>query len=736
MAINPALISNPVFQAIQQPDSLGMSGKSTILYANKYSGVSPVEMENELLDTFRVTNLNLTGLNLREQLSQLLQGYDHKNGPWYIDGINNVIHIHNRRIAMPRFAYAYQQENGEVLSFQVKTNWVRGEVKATLASQLGKNKETDIIHTEIPLEELKAPTEPKYSVHGGFNDYYYKDPDVEPLKMYKTNVLNGKPMDGSWGGIIERDKTFFGNDIASDNTRPKEHLELSIKAPEEATDAAKWESSKESYARGLVPQPDIERQVAEMKNQEILKELVTTESSELDSLIEQAKVSIAKSNSNPDIHREFEKCLSIWREHPDDPLEYMTEAQRVLWNRSINLGDHLGKYGSFLNSHSFSHSSSVTLNHGPGSYDRGTNDLVKRAYYYNEGGTVIDIDFSSIRHKDDAYKTILNQLDKYGYSAQNQNLAKELALEYAKAWDTSVNGGRTPTIEKGSITIQQNSGGNLDITFSIDDAVGNYGMDVTFGQFFDLVKRRDDPKEGGSVKARKQRVLNTIRNQMNAAKHKEIEIFLRVVGRPMLEANQYIHISNVGQKYSGVWYIKTCIHQLDSSGYTSSLTLVKNANYTNATNVSVNRDAKGNITATKEHKVVGDGYELLISSIDHAALLEAQRLDQAQHTTRNTREVLGNILAAQKEGNYDPNVGLYKAEGFNESVPADPLDNNVVYYEVNKEHQETVEKAQAARIESGSAAASTLKDFFGSDPLEVPTQVSAEGVTATIIKKP
>lgn len=73
------------------------------------------------------------------------------------------------------------------------------------------------------------------------------------------------------------------------------------------------------------------------------------------------------------------------------------------------------------------------------------------------------------------------------------------------------------------------------------------------------------------------RSANKALNNMRRAKFREVEVQMQVIGRPTLVAPGMVKIFNIGLRYSGLWYIKTCIHQIDpSAGYTTSLTLVKN----------------------------------------------------------------------------------------------------------------------------------------------------------------
>lgn len=59
-------------------------------------------------------------------------------------------------------------------------------------------------------------------------------------------------------------------------------------------------------------------------------------------------------------------------------------------------------------------------------------------------------------------------------------------------------------------------------------------------------------------------------------KEKQLQATVRVVGNPELESTQQFTLQNVGNKYSGVWYIKTVTHVFENGkGYTCDLTLSK-----------------------------------------------------------------------------------------------------------------------------------------------------------------
>lgn len=66
-------------------------------------------------------------------------------------------------------------------------------------------------------------------------------------------------------------------------------------------------------------------------------------------------------------------------------------------------------------------------------------------------------------------------------------------------------------------------------------------------------------------------------NKGRTVTEKKLVVTLHVVGRPSLETSQIIHIDNVGTKWSGDYYVKTCTHDLSPDiGYTCTLELNKN----------------------------------------------------------------------------------------------------------------------------------------------------------------
>lgn len=114
--MNQKFLSNQeVFNSVQpatikvEPDF-----KSTILYSNQFASENPISPTGELQQILD-SQIGSAGTNVLVQLKQKMLAL--AGGPWYIDMINGIIHIHNRRYTTkPSSYYAYQSENGEVLS--------------------------------------------------------------------------------------------------------------------------------------------------------------------------------------------------------------------------------------------------------------------------------------------------------------------------------------------------------------------------------------------------------------------------------------------------------------------------------------------------------------------------------------------------------------------------------------------------------------------------------------------
>lgn len=164
------LISNHVYEAMQ-PATLSREpvAKSTILYANRFSGVGEIKMTDEELISVMNSTVGGAGNNVLVQLKKKMSTF--RNGPWYIDSRDGAVYIHNRKVSPESvYTYIYQSENGELLYASFKTVEVFKPM-AGVASALNALTKT-IIHqqnqimefdSQPPLQALPTPgVDPRY----------------------------------------------------------------------------------------------------------------------------------------------------------------------------------------------------------------------------------------------------------------------------------------------------------------------------------------------------------------------------------------------------------------------------------------------------------------------------------------------------------------------------------------------------------------------------------------------
>ena len=141
------IISNKVYESLQVPTENYNSPKGTILYANQFSGIQQVGMPTDLAEVLN-SNFGTIGNNILMQLEAKMNAYG--NGPWYIDSINNVIYIHNRKFTQEPFCtYVYQQENGEVLKASFQTTRSTKKVMQTVSNYITPDSKQMMLNTSI-----------------------------------------------------------------------------------------------------------------------------------------------------------------------------------------------------------------------------------------------------------------------------------------------------------------------------------------------------------------------------------------------------------------------------------------------------------------------------------------------------------------------------------------------------------------------------------------------------------
>lgn len=135
-----------------------------------------------------------------------------------------------------------------------------------------------------------------------------------------------------------------------------------------------------------------------------------------------------------------------------------------------------------------------------------------------------------------------------------------------------------------------------------------------------------------------------------------------VVGRPSLKSSQVITLHNVGKKWSGNWYIKSCIHRMvGSSGYTTELELIRH-NGVEGYSVASQSAHKNNSTAPQSKG--GKETTKSVTSLN-LTVLESNYFQTA--TPERKEDLIVLKMAGQKDaviptgnvGSYNKNVTLH-----------------------------------------------------------------------------
>lgn len=673
------IISNPVFYAPQTTPQEGAETKSEILYANKFSGLDEVPMSGELLELFTDNALNLTDTNFRLQLQHILEEYDSENGPWYIDGVNGIIHIHNRKIAKSAFVYRYQDENGEVLRVQVTTNWTTGTTSGTVASSISRNKTKEIIRFDLPVPDFSIPVSENPMRRHRNAIWLEKDnvgrniegPGHYPDYYRLSHVDNeGRVIDDGVAGAYAVSQHYsMGGDILPLSNPYEAQMAENIRVQQEfAAREARYDEIQASQNAGA--------NVSRRNSARRLNSFIATEDEWVDQFYDNVMEEVQKGATTPEMAEE--RVNVVKKIYNGNPL---TEAERRVANTQIWLDDPevIAKIGKVEAPRSFTASFR----------QRGNSVRSYTTLYYNYGtaGTVVNAttieDLSRQLQAHGITEGASNGWGKTTY--QPHQVLEDVQKVIRQANQSSRSNGGSAATRVGNIQVKINGDGTYTVKVQ---AIGTYAPVVTLTDIANFRKKRDTPGVGGSKRARALALVNSIRNRTKKTKHKEIEVQMLVVGRPSLCAGQYIDILNIGNRYSGQWYIKTCVHQLDSNGYTCSLTLKKNQATPQGKAMSLTRNPKG-ATQTTRYEVHTQAGNLSLSATD---LSYANRL-ALEGKQRSFQNFVYQAIWAQQNNQYGE--GLMRATNM-QDVHMDGRENPDLQYE---------------RTDAGRAAASGYSKY-------------------------
>lgn len=687
------LVSNPVFLAPQMMAQEGAETHSQILYANQFSGLPEVPMDQGLVELFNDESLNLTDTNFRLQLQHILEEYDAANGPWYIEGHNGVIHIHNRKIGPSAFVYRYQDENGEVLKVQITTNWTTGSSSGTVASVINNNKGREITRIDLPEEDFTEPNTfkgrslyvlPQDNTRvAGIESSW----EVSHLDSEGRTVKDGIEVDAWKAYTALRD----GYDLTPQPT-PQESFkseEIKFRAEKAARDKSQKEllnspsraaQAERDYINSFIDRGDEAIDEFQQKMLEQFKKITSAGTEEI----------------GEDIQRVYEK---IYKQVAAGQEVVLTPAEQRLASKRIYLDDpdFINKFGAPETTRTITYKNlkrAPAQGWGHGASGASISPVGKP-------GTVVSaLTVQELQEK--LVKAGVGSQGKKneGFAGSSSSLVSDGAIikevEARIKQAKKAGGGELTNI--GNIKVIINPDGTYNIAITV---AGRFGAAVSMLDSATTFAKRDTIGKG--KKARALAYVNKLRNRSKKAKHKEIEVQMVVVGRPSLQAGQYLDILNIGQKYSGQWYIKTCIHQIDSNGYTCSLTLKKNQATPNGSAISVNKTRTGETSGAIYQVHTKDGVVQLNLSASDRAVLRRYSLKGAQNSFNR---FVRTAVYAQQNNMYGE--GLTQPSNL-QDAHMDGRENPDLEFEFTPEGKEAAKAYMDDRAKKVKAAAETKK---------------------------
>ena len=482
--MNTTIISNPVFQSIQSGEGYE-SNTGTILYANKYAGVSQVDMPDDIKKILD-SDIGSVGTNPIIQLKNKLAALP--NGPWYIDCRNGILYIHNKKFKEDSVHnYVYQSENGEVLSLTFETQ--------RRTKSLG------------------------HSIGGGI------DPFSKDIVGVNSNVKSSTPGPGAkkeeYKPLASRVKVISAIDKTRVNdTQVTNRIQVDAIARQrtkalqrkKANQKVTTDKAYKNYKNGYTVNRQFTDQLKGSSNarkdkwaQKLYSKLSANNRVDLSSYVAEEWKKTHNRNAVLKLVREYfgygkhAIFAKVWKEQWVDPTTYTgnntfrgTPKPWTAFDGGYSNRKEVGEYVG-------------RMSQDPQIKILSNVDILKDTKY---GGH---------------YRIKVFRLANTKGVVESAQIVTDWLIRLSNPGYSST--GRT--------NISGGTGGSY-----IPSLTGNTGRTVT---------------------------------------EKKLVVTMRVIGRPSLESSQIIHIGNVGEKWSGDYYIKTCSHNMSPDmGYTCTLELTKN----------------------------------------------------------------------------------------------------------------------------------------------------------------
>lgn len=580
--MNQKLISNQVFDSLQQPlMSSEPPALSKILYSNQYSPIGETDIQDDNLRRILENNEGLSGNNVLIQLKNKLKSFE--DGPWYIDCINGIVYVHNRKYPeAPVYAYNYQYENGELLSASFRVVEVVRPLEGIKKVLNAYDKKVSRLEAKIKDLRNKFDDPEEFinkSYENGVLKLEYRPYSAEEAKKKqealkpKLNKINNqiakrqqelrsKHKGQNLREVYSHDSKLIGleSDYWSLKSEIKD-LNRYIPGTPEYTEQ-KWTEKQGSLDRYQNMSPEAKKALATKQKENAYKAQTPAQL-----LTAHIKIQEAKKNR-------------AWLE----PFNVFIQVMKA------------GGKGDYK------------------AYNKALADLIRAS----KGMTIRTKDIDSY------WQCQVVVLTTDGYIRDSTGANQAAAIDRAiRKWV------ETHQARKGypwNFEIIQ----IFDITSPLNTPLrtANYNMHNEVCKFkvkiwywgkvsntvpLDRVLHDlFDPT--GTEDTGDYDIKNAMSNLGKSKTEKQLQATIKVVGNPTLEKGMQIQLNNVGKKFSGLWYIHEVVHSFEhSSGYISEISLTKQFNPTkvsgessgvNTQRVTVdNKDTKPGSTERSSEKV-------------------------------------------------------------------------------------------------------------------------------------
>lgn len=507
-------LDHPVFKSIQPASSNRdlFGDGGEILFSNGLEGLPSVKNLPEDLQTILENNLHINGTNLFSQLNTAFKEVE--GGPWYIDSLNGILFIHNENFEdTPFTTYTYQYENGEVLSV---TFGLRPKYNGPVSGNVKSN--TRRIPKENPYEgKLKKAIAERENPPEN-NEIRYETTQIVDADQVSATTLNStysRPdLLKSQMRLENKDPEYQKQKQANDSLNSVRNKFFQGNFGDYASLSKKDPGGTNlNLSQAVKSNPELMTKLKEnIEKDPKLAETVNTYEVELMQDILSGKVNSVEDATS---------ALAERHKGVDEPVTLKSnglnfdtngEVTRSIWDVTPDM---LGLDGM-----------------------NATNDQVLKAIEQtHKGGT------------HESYRVTGVVLENNGQRNFLPNGAK--ASGKPVAWRVEVRSGERTN----------------QITTDLKNIVAQRVYYSPEAQGFIHQQKQINALKGA---------LNALVNGLTKRREMELTCTLKVVGKPSLTNFMTLEIWNVGKRWSGKWYVKSCTHSMSpNEGYITTLEMVK-----------------------------------------------------------------------------------------------------------------------------------------------------------------